>query len=34
MTLAIKDKALISYSYFKVVLKFIKEFNKKIKGPN
>ena len=33
VALAIKDRALVSYSYLKVVLEFIKEFNKEIKSP-
>ena len=34
VALAIKDRALVSYSYLKVVIEFIKEFNKEIKGPS
>ena len=33
IALAIEDRALVSYFYLKVVLEFIKEFNKEIKGP-
>ena len=34
VALAIEDRALVSYSYLEVVLEFIKEFNKEIKGPS